>query len=207
MKAALQLALSYFIGFGVMKDNKKATALLNRYSLEYADCRSYLEWIRNRSRPFLSYNVLFSRLAQEGYIDYIDFPHYYREKQLLERAETNFREEIQSVQLVFGKNHWLYVTLASELASLMESQGRWEEAEELEVQMLKMIKSVLGTKHRETLISMHNLALTYRDQKRWKEAKELETQVLKIRRRVLGNEHPETLSSTANLAEIYRTQG
>ncbi|KAI4947480.1 hypothetical protein J4E91_006299, partial [Alternaria rosae] len=97
--------------------------------------------------------------------------------------------------------------LASKCAATLYSEGRWGEAEELEVQVLETSKRVLSDEHPDTLISMANLALTYRNQGRWKEAEELEVQVLETRKRVLSDEHPDTLTSMANLASTYRNQG
>jgi tetratricopeptide (TPR) repeat protein len=47
------------------------------------------------------------------------------------------------------------------LASTYSNQGRWKEAEELEVQVMETRKRVLGQKHPDTLTSMANLASTY----------------------------------------------
>ncbi|KAK3367283.1 hypothetical protein B0T24DRAFT_509941, partial [Lasiosphaeria ovina] len=54
-------------------------------------------------------------------------------------------------------------TLASmaNLASTYSKQGRWEEAEKLELQVMETSKAKLGADHYGTLASMHNLALTY----------------------------------------------
>ncbi|KZL79726.1 tpr domain protein, partial [Colletotrichum incanum] len=50
------------------------------------------------------------------------------------------------------------------LASTYWNQGRWKEAEELEVRVMEMRKRVLGDEHPDTLTSIANLASTYRDQ-------------------------------------------
>ncbi|CAN9280448.1 unnamed protein product [Alternaria alternata] len=97
--------------------------------------------------------------------------------------------------------------LASKCAMVLYSDGRYEEAEELEVQVLETRKRVLSDEHPDTLSSMANLASTYRNQGRWKEAEELEVQVLETSKRVLSDEHPSTLTSMANLASTYRNQG
>ena len=63
--------------------------------------------------------------------------------------------------------------------------GRWKEAEELEVQVTEMRKAVLGEQHPDTLSGMPNLAATYRNQGRWKEAEELEVQVMEMGKKIL----------------------
>jgi hypothetical protein len=64
------------------------------------------------------------------------------------------------------------------LASTYSDQGRRDEAEELQVQVMQTRTGVLGDEHPSTLLSMGNLALTYWNQGRWKEAEELQVQVM-----------------------------
>jgi tetratricopeptide (TPR) repeat protein len=97
--------------------------------------------------------------------------------------------------------------LAWKCAMTLQDDGRYEEAEELEVQVMQTTKRVLGDEHPDTLTSMANLASTYRKQGRWTEAEELNVQVMQARMRVLSDEHPDTLTSTANLALTYSDQG
>ena len=99
------------------------------------------------------------------------------------------------------------IFIESIIGRVFNDEGRWKEAEELNVHVMKIRKRVLGEEHPATLTIMANLASTYRDQGRWTEAKELEVQVMKIRKRVLGEEHPATLTIMANLASTYRDQG
>jgi hypothetical protein len=42
--------------------------------------------------------------------------------------------------------------------------GRWKEAKELEIQVMKTRQRILGKEHPDTLISIVNLASTYRNQ-------------------------------------------
>jgi tetratricopeptide (TPR) repeat protein len=76
------------------------------------------------------------------------------------------------------------------------SYGRWNEAEELFTQVLKVEKKALGEEHPSTLTSMANLASTYRNQGRWDEAGELEVQVMETRKTKLGADHPDTFAFT-----------
>ena len=56
------------------------------------------------------------------------------------------------------------------LASTCRNQGRWDEAEKLEVDVMNAFKAKLGSDHPHTLISMGNLASTYWNQGRLDEA-------------------------------------
>ncbi|BCR98589.1 uncharacterized protein AKAW2_40272A [Aspergillus luchuensis] len=107
----------------------------------------------------------------------------------------------------FQKEQEKYIDLIRNVCSCLSSDGRWKEAEELEVQVLDLRKRVLGPEHPDTLTSMANLASVYWDQERWKEAEVLEAQVLELHKQVLGPEHPDTLTSLANLASTYWDQG
>jgi hypothetical protein len=99
------------------------------------------------------------------------------------------------------------LTLLWKCARTLCSDGRWNEAEELEVLVIETSKKVFGNEHPDTLNSLGNLASTYRNQGRWKEAEELGVQVMETKKRVLGEEHPDTLASMSNLTSTYWNQG
>ncbi|GAB1319497.1 hypothetical protein MFIFM68171_09707 [Madurella fahalii] len=94
-------------------------------------------------------------------------------------------------------------TLASiaMFANILWSQGWWEEAEKLFVQVMETRKTKLGADHPDTLMSMHDLAYTWEDQGRRADALALMEDCAKARRRVLGEEHPYTLLSLTAVAE------
>ncbi|KAJ5301615.1 hypothetical protein N7508_006478 [Penicillium antarcticum] len=92
------------------------------------------------------------------------------------------------------------------LATAYSLEGRWEEAEKLDVQVMETRTTKLGEDHLDTLTSMDNLALTYWDQGRWDEAEQLQAQVTKTRKTRLGEDHPDTLTSMNNLAMTYWKQ-
>ena len=58
---------------------------------------------------------------------------------------------------VLGAEHPSTLTSMTNLASTYWNQGRWTEAEELQVQVMETIKRVLGAEHPSTLTSMANL--------------------------------------------------
>ena len=75
------------------------------------------------------------------------------------------------------------------------NQGRWNEAEQLEIHVMDMRKKLLGVEHPHTLTSTRNLATTYRNQRRLNEAEQLDIQVLDMTKKLFGAEHPETLTN------------
>jgi hypothetical protein len=94
-------------------------------------------------------------------------------------------------------------TLASiaNLASTYRNQGRWTEAEKIEVQVMEMSRRVLGEEHPDTLTTVSNLAFTMKEQGRATEAIKLMAECIQLRNRVLGPKHPYALSSATALAE------
>jgi tetratricopeptide (TPR) repeat protein len=97
--------------------------------------------------------------------------------------------------------------LARKCASALYNEGRYKEAEELQVQVMETNKKKLGADHPSTLTSMANLASIYWNQGQWDAAEELEVQVVETRKTKLGADHPSTLTSMANLAFTWKAQG
>jgi tetratricopeptide (TPR) repeat protein len=97
--------------------------------------------------------------------------------------------------------------LAWKCATALNSDGRYEEAGKLQVQVMQSRKRILGDEHPFTLGVMNNMALTYNYQGRWKEAELLQAQVVQTMKIVLGNEHPDTLAGILNLSLAYSNQG
>ena len=94
--AALQLALSYTIGFGTIKDDGQASFILHKHSLESVDLQSQIQRIIDGIQEYLYESGLFPMLERKGTVQYIDLPQYYRQKKLLKKAEIRYKQEIQS---------------------------------------------------------------------------------------------------------------
>jgi len=67
-----------------------------------------------------------------------------------------------------------------QLASIYTNQGRWKDAEKLEMQAMKTYKTRLGADHPDTMSSIANLALIYKVQGRSEEAAKLLKPVIEI---------------------------
>ncbi|KAI9821375.1 MAG: hypothetical protein M1832_003381 [Thelocarpon impressellum] len=96
-------------------------------------------------------------------------------------------------------------TEASELLR-KRLEGVMKEAEQLDVEVMKIMKEVQGARHPDTLKIMRTLASTYRHQGRLQEAEQLEVEVMEMTKEGLGALRPDTLTSMGNLALIYRKQ-
>jgi hypothetical protein len=65
---------------------------------------------------------------------------------------------------ILGLEHPETLLAIGNLASTYCEQGRWKEAEELEIQVIEARKRILGLEYPDTLLAMGNLALAYSKQ-------------------------------------------
>ncbi|CUA75446.1 Nephrocystin-3 [Mus musculus] [Rhizoctonia solani] len=106
-----------------------------------------------------------------------------------------------------GRDHPDTLDFMTSLALTYSRLGRYDKAEQLQVQIADAGKQILGDEHPNTLTFMNNLAMTYSRLSQYKKAEQLQVQVLDAQKRALGDEHPETLTSMNNLATIYLDLG
>ncbi|KAJ5510416.1 Tetratricopeptide-like helical [Penicillium expansum] len=109
--------------------------------------------------------------------------------------------------VLLGDEHEDVIDSTLMLALSFWLEGRWEAAEQLQLQATQICKTKLGEDHHTTLRSIANLAVTFSDQGRWKEAEDLQAQVMKTCKIKLGEDHPDTVTSMANLAATFANQG
>ena len=86
----------------------------------------------------------------------------------------------------------------SNLASLYENQGRYDEAEPLYLDALEMQKQLLGEAHPAFAKSLNGLALLYTFQGRYAEAESLYQQSLMISIQTFGESHSITCTVRGN---------
>lgn len=170
-KAALQLALCYTIGFGTIKDDENARFFLEKYSLQQTDLLSQVRFISNVSAQFPVQDNLFYRLNRQGYISTINHVQYYRERHLLEEAETNCRREIQDLSRIFGGSHLLTWPLKFILTLILGGQARWKETEGQQLQLIEIGSETMGPENPATLSVISDLVSTYIEQGQWDRAK------------------------------------
>ena len=135
-------------------------------------------------------------------------------------AEEMFREVLEGRSRLLGQDHQntlnrgniraehqSILRTRSNLATVLQDQGKWQEAEEMHREVLQVRIRVLGADYPETLDSRNNLANVLGDQGKRQEAEEMHREVLEARSRVLGADHQNTLSSKNNLANVLQDQG
>jgi tetratricopeptide (TPR) repeat protein len=104
------------------------------------------------------------------------------------------------------EDQWTMAAVAM-VAEAKKQQGRWSEAEQLQLPVLLASKRLLGPDHDQTLVIASSLGGTYANQGKWDMAEQLEKEVLEKRENLAGAEAPETLRAMNNLSITYWNQG
>ncbi|QKV74883.1 FxSxx-COOH system tetratricopeptide repeat protein [Amycolatopsis sp. Hca4] len=106
----------------------------------------------------------------------------------------------------FGAGHEIVVSATSHLARAHFELGRYEQALELDEEVLAFRAETLGPNHELTLAAAHDVAADS-----WVLSRSSDTEthedVLRRRRETLGADHPDTLRSAHNLAVQWRATG
>jgi tetratricopeptide (TPR) repeat protein len=98
------------------------------------------------------------------------------------------------------------LTCRANLSYCYKNQGRFEEAEQLQLRYVETCSRVLGDEDPSTTSGMCQLAMTYRHQGRYKEAEELQEKLLALYLRKFGPEHHDTIIGMSQLAATYQKQ-
>ncbi|KAK1838138.1 TPR domain protein (kinesin light chain) [Colletotrichum chrysophilum] len=77
------------------------------------------------------------------------------------------RQALDGCEKVLGKEHPNTLTSVNNLASVLQYQGKYEEAEQMNRQALDGYEKVLGKEHPNTLTSVDNLASVLRYQAKY----------------------------------------
>ena len=113
---------------------------------------------------------------------------------------ANYRDEFESIRSRASK----YLDNQGQRRIDIHGTGRWNDAEELLVQVMETRQRVLGQEHPDTSTSVGTLAFTYISQGLRKDAEELLGQAMETEQRELSLEHPDTLNSIDKLASTDR---
>lgn len=156
--------LCQFLRLPVGKDllnNEKMQYVLEQRERAQEELEKIMEKIKtSKGKPLKATTC--SVLVRKGYFSVIIYFQNYYEFEKLEKMKVRLRQEIADLELSIGDRQ-IVISLRERLATLYSRQGRWKEAEELEMQVMKTEKRLLGEEHPSTLISMINLASIYSD--------------------------------------------
>jgi hypothetical protein len=117
-----------------------------------------------------------------------------------------YRRALAGREEALGPAHPDTLTLVNNLAVLLKSLGKYDEAEPLYWRALAGKEEALGPAHPSTLTSVGNLARLLGSQGRYDEAEPLMRRDLAGCEKALGPAHPDTLKSSGNLAELLKSQ-
>ncbi len=112
-------------------------------------------------------------------------------------------KKLEISKRLMGEEHESTLSTMHNLAMLYINQGRYDEAEPLNVKTLAIQKRVMGEEHPITLGSITNLGALYLSMKRFDDARAMYESSLPIKRRVLGMGHPWTRYALKGLAQAY----
>lgn len=100
-----------------------------------------------------------------------------------------------------------YLYLQAQLANVLRSQGRYQEAHAKDARTYELQLEILGRDNLHTLITGGGLAADLRALGQYKEALNLDKEVHERITTLLGTEHPRALSAANNLAVSHRLMG
>jgi tetratricopeptide (TPR) repeat protein len=106
-----------------------------------------------------------------------------------------------------GKEHPETLTSVNNLASVLQNQGKYEEAEPTNRRALEVYEKALGKEHPFTLASVKNLAMVLQDQGKYEVAEPMYRRAVEGKEKALGKEHLFTLTNVSNLASVLQRQG
>jgi tetratricopeptide (TPR) repeat protein len=115
-----------------------------------------------------------------------------------------FQEVSKLTECVLGGEHPSTLLTMHSTASMLDEQGKYDEALEIYQGIFNIQKRVLGTEHLDTTSTMNNMALVLDKQGKHDEALKIYQDVFNVER-VLKEERPETLTTKHNMALVlYR---
>jgi len=110
-----------------------------------------------------------------------------------------FKEIYEQTIDILGREHHSSTWVGCEMALVLKSQGKYEDALGIYRMVLDILEHAFGKEHPNTLMTRHNMASVLDKQGKYEEALGIYREVLDIRERVLGKEHPYTLTTKRNI--------
>jgi tetratricopeptide (TPR) repeat protein len=205
--AAFQLAFCYMTGFGLRRDEGAAFRWIEQSGKTINDMMATIEMAAVAYEPYRNQHVV--KLISEGYLHQIDHANEYRNLGLLEDSERYYKREIHDMEIGL-QNDNVVTRLKLTLADILDSQGKYDEAEML----LKPL--VARTETDEWFRKIYTgdldgpktrLATVYVNQGLYEKAMELYQSALKSIEERVGKHHPQMLSANINFASLLQQLG
>ena len=121
--------------------------------------------------------------------------------------ESALREKLHANEVNLGADHPETARSVNNLATLLKTMGRLEEAEPLYRRVLELKEANIGTDHSSITTPVRNLATLLKALDRLEEAEPLYRRLLYLKEANHGADHPETAKSAKNLGNLLREMG
>jgi hypothetical protein len=95
-------------------------------------------------------------------------------------ARIMFRRQLELCKKGLGEEHLVTLVSMNNLALLLNSQGRSDEVEAMQLRVLELRKTVLGEEYLGALVSMNNLAMVLSDQGKYNDVEAMHCRVLEM---------------------------
>ena len=125
----------------------------------------------------------------------------------LARAARYFRDALDVSRRAFRPGHPKITNAEVTLASVLMSQGRWREAEDVYRDSLRDLRVRLGTTHPELTAGLSQLGAALYLQGKYPEAEASYSEALAINRKAFGEQHPTVALCLANLGQAQDAMG
>jgi tetratricopeptide (TPR) repeat protein len=119
------------------------------------------------------------------------------------QAESLYRRSIEIAEKVLSKDHPNIATGYSNLAILLQNQGKYDQAESLQRRALEISER----NHHNLGRAYHNLASVLHEQRKYDQAGPLYRKAIEIDERTLGKDDPFVAVDYQNLASLLKDQG
>jgi non-specific serine/threonine protein kinase/serine/threonine-protein kinase len=130
-----------------------------------------------------------------------------KELGLWERALAPQEQALEIRRRELGDEHSSTLTSTGNLGTLLQAQGKLDDAEPLFREALEAQRRTLGDEHPHTLGTINNLGRLFQAQGKLDAAEPLLREALETLRRTRGDEHPHTLVTIESLGRLLRDQG
>jgi MinD-like ATPase involved in chromosome partitioning or flagellar assembly len=114
-------------------------------------------------------------------------------------------EEAWSVRL--GRDDWQTLHLRFQIANVLRSLGRFQEARSLDTEVLAKQQEVLSLGHPHTLLTAGGLAADLRGLGEFHQSLDMDQETYERFKELFGEDHPRTLAAANNLAVSLRLVG
>jgi serine/threonine protein kinase/Tfp pilus assembly protein PilF len=122
-------------------------------------------------------------------------------------AAEQLAQDALTVAESCADNDVVMSTIRGNLAAVLLEQGRLQEAERLQLDLLASERKRFGNKNREVATSLHNLGVILADQGKATEAAAAHEEALALRLELFDEVHPDVASSLSSLGCVRYQQG